>query len=289
MCCCLSWCNFWEKPKAESQYLFIDPSRSKETTLETTERFTRLIPKFGVTLDAFELETRSHQKLGQWTVEDCTHLHSELRKVHSLLGGKWRLHSNGGSRVQITFHPVDSPPGEMIQRTLFGGVELSATDHQVTKRLHESYGTFLSDHYEVSLDEPKPFWNERQILVQSETVQIVYPPNPIDIDGYGRHFVIATKHNGFGEIEQSVFRRCLECIRYLTQHLAKPEDEVHILAGGDLDGTPSMQPWHMQVIIFEPLSWSRESRTVQNALKRERLSESEYQGRMKDFIVQLPS
>jgi len=257
--------------------------------LETTNRFVRLIPQFGVTLDAFELKTRSHRALSNWTAEDCTDFHRELRKIHVLLGGKWRLHSNGGRRFQIISTPTGMPPEIIALRTLFGGVRLSATDRGVTQRLHESYGSCSTGQYDVSLEEPRPFWEEKQVFIRHETVQVIYPKNPIDIDGYGRHFVIVTKHNSFGEIDQSVFSHCLECIRYLVRHLAKPEDEVHVLAGGNLDGSFSVSPWHMQVLIFEPLSWSRETRTVQKALKRERLPEGDYEGRMKDFAAQLPS
>lgn len=288
MSCCINWCCFWRKPKPESEYLFAGSTASEETILETTERFVRLIPQFGVSLDAFELKARSHRALCNWTAEDCTDFYRELRKVHVLLGGKWRLHSKGGRSIQIISTPTATSAEVIARRTLFGGVRLSVTDRGVTQRLHESYGSCSTDQYDVSLDEPRPFWEEKQVLIRHETVQVVYPKNPIDIDGYRRHFIIVTKHNSFGEIGRSVFSHCLECIRYLVRHLAKGEDEVHILAGGNLDGSVSISPWHIQLVIFEPLTWNREMRTVQNALRRDLLSESDYEERMKDFVAQLP-
>ena len=286
MCCLCCFASSRSDPRPDLEATFLDTGEHKEAVLEESESFKIVFPERGVSDQAIEIHSKMGRSLSQWTAEDCSAFYFQLRTAHRVFSDtNWRFHTRGDERCQIVPIPMKLAPKIAIERTLFRGVPISPEkQRQQASQMTPSYGAVDESQFEISLDVAKPFWKEREVVHTGYSITIVYPENPIDIDGRARHFIVATEAAGFGEISEAVFSNCLECVQRLVKSFSDGGDEVLIFVGGNLDGSIAPNPWHVQIIIYQPQTgWFSQSHMVTRAMHRQTFPSEDYEDFKKDI------
>jgi len=231
--------------------------RDEEEVKPVTEIFTFKDRYEGVTENTLVLEVALNSSEDQsafldWKSNVLQALFDEITRVNKVQE-LWRLQIRGDQEVHIMQLPYGQPNAQVVfERTLFQPLlQISKDTNQehIRTRLR-SDSRYGSMDQSVSLPKDND-WQKSHVILERQSFKIIYPTVPIDIDGEGRHFIVATKKDRFKDLTKEEFALCLESVQKVVRIFQKIGDKLCILAGGEVSGVRACKPWHMEVIVYK--------------------------------------